>query len=165
MGISDDWGTAATVQSMVFGNRSRESGSGVVFTHSPKLPGDAIRLWGDFTIGNQGEDVVSGLVKTLPISELQREMEGRDIKISLEERFPLVYEKLKSIVLQLIYEEGWNPQEMEFTFQGQEAEDVFILQARDLSLRDRKKIKRFDAAPDRLEKVQLGRESVCPEVP
>jgi pyruvate,orthophosphate dikinase len=156
MGISDDWGTAATVQTMVFGNQSRESGSGVVFTHSPKLPGDAIRLWGDFTIGNQGEDVVSGLVKTLPISELQREMEGRDEKISLEERFPLVYKKLKAIVLQLIYEEGWNPQEMEFAFQGQKAEDVFILQARDLSLRDRKKVKRFDAAPDKLEKIQLG---------
>lgn len=156
MGISDDWGTAATVQTMVFGNQSRESGSGVVFTHSPKLPGDAIRLWGDFTIGNQGEDVVSGLVKTLPISELQREMEGWDVKISLEERFPLVYKKLKAIVLQLIYEGGWNPQEMEFAFQGQKADDVFILQARDLSLRDRKKVKRFDAAPDRLEKIRLG---------
>ncbi len=156
MGISNDWGTAATVQAMVFGNRSRESGSGVVFTHSPKLPGDAIRLWGDFTIGNQGEDVVSGLVKTLPISELQRELEGRDVKISLEERFPLVYEKLKTIVLQLIYEEGWNPQEMEFAFQGPKGEDVFILQARDLSLRDRKKVKRFDAAPEKLEKIRLG---------
>ncbi|MCK5099307.1 MAG: pyruvate, phosphate dikinase, partial [Desulfobacteraceae bacterium] len=73
MGISNDWGTAVTVQSMVFGNMSGESGSGVVFSHSPRLPGDTIRLWGDFTIGNQGEDVVSGLVKTLPISEMQRE--------------------------------------------------------------------------------------------
>ncbi|PIE62259.1 MAG: pyruvate, phosphate dikinase [Desulfobacter postgatei] len=156
MGISNDWGTTATVQSMVFGNLSRESGSGVVFTHSPKLPGDAIRLWGDFTIGNQGEDVVSGLVKTLPISELQREMEGRGVKISLEKRFPLVYEKLKTIVLQLIYEEGWNPQEMEFAFQGPKGEDVFMLQARDLSLRDRKKVKQFDAGQDRLEKTRLG---------
>ena len=156
MGISDDWGTAVTVQAMVFGNRCRESGSGVIFTHSPKLPGDTIRLWGDFTIGNQGEDVVSGLVKTLPISELQRELEGRGVKISLEERFPDVYEKLKTIVQKLIYEGGWNPQEMEFTFQGQASEDVFILQARDLSLRDRKKIKRFDAASDRLEKACLG---------
>ncbi|MCG8564646.1 MAG: pyruvate, phosphate dikinase, partial [Desulfobacterales bacterium] len=84
MGISDDWGTAVTVQTMVFGNRSRQSGSGVVFSHSPKLPGDAIRLWGDFTIGNQGEDVVAGLVKTLPVSEIQRELEERDTPISLE---------------------------------------------------------------------------------
>ncbi|MDD9302244.1 MAG: pyruvate, phosphate dikinase [Desulfobacter sp.] len=156
MGISDDWGTAVTVQSMVFGNRSRESGSGVVFTHSPKLPGDTIRLWGDFTIGNQGEDVVSGLVKTLPISELQREIENRDTKISLEIRFPKIFNQLKSIVQQLIYEGGWNPQEIEFTFEGSEAEDLSILQARDLSLRDTKKIERFEADNDTLESAFLG---------
>lgn len=156
MGISDDWGTAVTVQSMVFGNRSRLSGSGVVFTHSPKLPGDAIRLWGDFTIGNQGEDVVSGLVKTLPISELQREIEKRGTKISLETKFPNIYEQLRKIVQLLIYEGGWNPQEIEFTFEGEEAEDLYILQARDLSLRDRKKIVKFDADDATLEASYLG---------
>ena len=156
IGISDDWGTAVTIQSMKFGNRSRESGSGVVFTHSPKLPGDTIRLWGDFTIGNQGEDVVSGLVKTLPISELQRELEKRDTKISLETRFPRIYEQLRAIVQQLIYEGGWNPQEIEFTFEGPRTEDLFILQARDLSLRDTKKIVRFDADNDTLERIYLG---------
>ncbi|WDP90869.1 MAG: pyruvate, phosphate dikinase [Desulfobacter sp.] len=156
IGISDDWGTAVTVQSMVFGNRSRESGSGVAFTHSPKLPGDAIRLWGDFTIGNQGEDVVSGLVKTLPISEIQRELEKRDTKISLETRFPKIYEQLRAIVRRLIYEGGWNPQEIEFTFEGAEGDDLFILQARDLSLRDTKKIERFDADGHALEKAYLG---------
>ena len=36
MGISDDWGTAVTVQAMVFGNFSRESGAGVFFTHNPR---------------------------------------------------------------------------------------------------------------------------------
>jgi len=156
IGISDDWGTAVTIQSMKFGNRSRESGSGVVFTHSPKLPGDTIRLWGDFTIGNQGEDVVSGLVKTLPISELQRELEKRDTKISLETRFPMIYEQLRTIVQQLIYEGGWNPQEIEFTFEGPKTQDLFILQARDLSLRDTKKIERFDSDHDSLEKAYLG---------
>ena len=156
MGISDDWGTAVTVQAMVYGNRSRESGSGVVFTHSPKLPGDTIRLWGDFTIGNQGEDVVSGLVKTLPISELQREYEKRDTKISLESRFPAVYDRLKSIVQDLIYEGGWNPQEIEFTFEGSEAADLYILQARDLSLRNRKKMVQFDADQSLLDSAYLG---------
>lgn len=156
IGISDDWGTAVTVQAMKFGNRSRESGSGVVFTHSPKLPGDTIRLWGDFTIGNQGEDVVSGLVKTLPISELQREIEKRDTKISLETRFPKIFEQLRTIVQQLIYEGGWNPQEIEFTFEGPDPENLSILQARDLSLRDRKKIIRFDADNDVLEDAYLG---------
>ncbi len=156
IGISDDWGTAVTVQAMKFGNRSRESGSGVVFTHSPKLPGDTIRLWGDFTIGNQGEDVVSGLVKTLPISELQREIEKRDTKISMETRFPKIFEQLRKIVQLLIYEGGWTPQEIEFTFEGPESEDLFILQARDLSLRDRKKIVKFDAARETLKTAYLG---------
>ncbi|MDM8539374.1 PEP/pyruvate-binding domain-containing protein, partial [Desulfobacterales bacterium HSG17] len=124
MEISNDWGTAVTIQSMVFGNLSRKSGSGVVFSHSPKLPGDTIRLWGDFTIGNQGEDVVSGLVKTLPISEGQRELEERDSATSLETSFPNVYAQLKSVVNQLVYDEGWNPQEIEFTFEGEKKRDL-----------------------------------------
>lgn len=66
MGISDDWGTAVTVQAMVFRNLSHEAGSGVIFTHSPRRFGDMIALWGDYTPGNQGEDVVSGLVRTCP---------------------------------------------------------------------------------------------------
>ncbi len=156
MGISDDWGTAVTIQAMVFGNQSRQSGSGVVFSHSPKLPGDAIRLWGDFTICNQGEDVVSGLVKTLPISEIQRELEERDSKISLETKFPEIYEQLLTIVQHLIYEGGWNPQEIEFTFEGPEKKDLFILQARDLSLRNQKKMTGFEADDQQLEAAYLG---------
>ncbi|MCG8568286.1 MAG: PEP-utilizing enzyme, partial [Desulfobacterales bacterium] len=141
---------------MVFGNRSRQSGSGVVFSHSPKLPGDAIRLWGDFTIGNQGEDVVAGLVKTLPVSEIQREVEERDTPISLETAFPEVYAQLRKVVKLLIYKKGWNPQEIEFTFQGPEREDLHILQARDLSLRDRKSVARFDAPDKVLKAAYLG---------
>ncbi|MEX1300160.1 MAG: PEP/pyruvate-binding domain-containing protein [Desulfotignum sp.] len=156
MGISDDWGTAVTVQAMVFGNRSRQSGSGVAFSHSPKLPGDAIRLWGDFTIGNQGEDVVAGLVSTLPISEMQRELERRDTRISLEKAFPDVYEQLKTTVQMLIYKRRWNPQEIEFTFEGPDPEDLYILQARDLSLGDRKKMAVFAADDDRLKAAFLG---------
>ena len=156
MGISDDWGTAVTVQAMVFGNRSRQSGSGVAFSHSPKLPGDAIRLWGDFTIGNQGEDVVAGLVSTLPISEMQRELERRDTRISLEKAFPRVYEQLRGTVQMLIYKRRWNPQEIEFTFEGPEPEDLHILQARDLSLGDRKKLPVFAADDDRLKAAFLG---------
>jgi len=156
MGISEDWGTAVTIQSMVFGNLSRQSGSGVVFSHSPRLPGDTIRLWGDFTIGNQGEDVVSGLVKTLPISEIQRDLEERDSKISLEESFPDIYSHLLKLMHRLIYGEGWNPQEIEFTFEGETKKDLFILQAREMSLRDRKKIIDFDVNPEILDKAYLA---------
>ena len=88
MGISDDWGTAVTVQTMVYGNVSEQSGAGVFFTHNPRWSGDSLRLWGDFTIGNQGEDVVSGLVNTLPISITQQDIEMRETDITLETHFP-----------------------------------------------------------------------------
>ena len=50
----------------------------MVFTHNPRWSEDTLRLWGDFTVTNQGEDVVSGLVKTLPISISQQNIEMRD---------------------------------------------------------------------------------------
>ncbi len=145
MGISNDWGTAVTVQTMVFGNASSsQSGSGVFFTHSPRLPGDTLRLWGDFTVGNQGEDVVSGLVRTLPISEMQREIEQRGSDISLESGFPKLYDNLKAIAYELIYDNKWDPQEMEFTFESPNYKDLFLLQTRDMSVRERSIILSFD---------------------
>ncbi|MCP4106444.1 MAG: pyruvate, phosphate dikinase [Desulfobacteraceae bacterium] len=144
MGISDDWGTAVTVQSMVYGNLSRLSGTGVFFTHNPRWPGDVLRLWGDFTIGNQGEDVVSGLVNTLPISLIQRDIEMRDTEITLETQFPEVYRALKSMASELIYKKGWSPQEMEFTFESPSVNDLYLLQTRDMAIRKRKKVLTFD---------------------
>ena len=144
MGISDDWGTAATVQAMVYGNVSRQSGSGVIFTHNPRWSGDTLRLWGDFTIGNQGEDVVSGLVKTLPISIFQQDREMRDTDITLESHFPEIYKALKEWAGELIYKKGWSPQEMEFTFEGPDRENLFLLQTRDMAMRERKTVPAFD---------------------
>ncbi len=144
IGISDNWGTAVTIQSMVFGNMSSQSGSGVFFTHSPRMPGDTIKLWGDFTIGNQGEDVVSGLVKTLPISEVQKKYEIRDTDTSLETDFSGIYTALKNIATELIYLKRWSPQEIEFTFESPEEKDLYLLQTRDMVIRDRKKTKSFD---------------------
>ncbi len=91
MGISDDWGTAAIVQAMVFGNISEMSGTGVLFTHSPKLSGDSLGLWGDFTVESQGEDVVAGLVTTMPISKIQQDIEQRETDVTLETHFPEIY--------------------------------------------------------------------------
>ncbi len=145
MGISDDWGTAATVQAMVYGNLSRQSGSGVIFTHNPHWPGDSLRLWGDFTIGNQGEDVVSGLVRTLPISIAQQDIEMRDTDTTLESHFPEVYTALKEWAHELINLRGWSPQEMEFTFEGALRKDLFLLQTRDMAMRERKKVLTFDS--------------------
>ncbi|RLB41713.1 MAG: pyruvate, phosphate dikinase [Deltaproteobacteria bacterium] len=144
MGISDDWGTAVTIQAMVFGNYSPESGSGVFFTHNPRWAGDMLILWGDFTVGNQGEDVVSGLVKTLPISVKQAEAENRDPSTSLEVKFPEIYRHLREWAKELIYERRWSPQEMEFTFEGPTAESLYFLQTRDMVMRERKKVYSFD---------------------
>jgi pyruvate,orthophosphate dikinase len=144
MGISDDWGTAVTVQTMVFGNITGLSGSGVIFTQNPRWPGDILKLWGDFTLGNQGEDVVSGLVNTLPISINQQNVEMRATDITLETHFPEIYNALKTYTSDLIYEKGWSPQEIEFTFESPSAKDLYFLQSRDMVIRERKKALAFD---------------------
>ncbi len=155
MGISDDWGTAVTVQSMVFGNFSQESGSGVLFTHSPKFSTDKLRPWGDYTIGNQGEDVVSGLVLTYPLSLFQAEFENRPPDTSLENRFPEIYGALKDIAKFLVYEQQWAPQDIEFTFEGPEKKDLRILQTRDMEMREKKDLPSFESASDMSDK-RLG---------
>jgi pyruvate,orthophosphate dikinase len=144
MGISDDWGTAVTVQEMVYGNISNGSGSGVIFTHNPRWSGDTLKLWGDFTVGNQGEDVVSGLVNTNPISIFQQEIEMRETDVTLETHFPEIYKALKSWAHDLIDNKGWSPQEMEFTFESPEVGDLYMLQTRDMTIRERKKVLTFD---------------------
>jgi pyruvate,orthophosphate dikinase len=144
MGISDDWGTAVTVQAMVYGNISEDSGTGVFFTHNPRWSGESVRLWGDFTLGNQGEDVVSGLVKTLPISIQQQSVEMRNTDVTLESHFSEIYEALKRWAIEMIYTQGWSPQEIEFTFEGPSAEHLYVLQTRDMAIRGRKDVLRFD---------------------
>jgi len=144
MGISNDWGTAVTIQTMVFGNMSEQSGAGGFFTHNPRWSGDSLRLWGDFTIGNQGEDVVSGLVNTLPISISQQDIELRETDITLETHFPKIYAAMKNWAIELIERRGWSPQEMEFTFEGSEKENLYLLQTRDMGIRERKKVMTFD---------------------
>jgi pyruvate,orthophosphate dikinase len=148
MGISDNWGTAVTVQAMIYGNLDTNSGSGVAFTHNPQSTDDRISLWGDFTLGNQGEDVVGGLVRTLPLSEEQRRENGRREETSFESLFPHLYARLNEIVEKLIYEQGWGPQEIEFTIQSDTEEGLFILQSRDMALRTRRSYSVFDPSPE-----------------
>ncbi len=148
MGISNDWGTAVTVQAMVFGNLSRQAGSGVLFTHSPKFSEDLLRPWGDYTIGNQGEDVVSGLVTTYPVSVYQANMENRPEDQALQNRFPQIYQALRDIAKFLIYEKQWSPQDIEFTFQGPHKKDLYILQTRNMEMRERKRYPSFESTSE-----------------
>jgi len=65
--ISDDLGTAVTVQAMVFGNADENSGSGVAFTRNPN---DGARaLYGEYLIGRQGEDLVAGTHTPIDLSD------------------------------------------------------------------------------------------------
>ncbi|MBW2641966.1 MAG: pyruvate, phosphate dikinase [Deltaproteobacteria bacterium] len=155
MGISNDWGTAATIQGMVYGNISRQSGAGIIFTHNPRWSEDSLRLWGDFTIGNQGEDVASGLVNTLPISIIQQDIEMKETDITLETHFPEIYNALKGWANELIHIKGWSPQEMEFTFESSSAKNLYLLQCRDMAIRERKKVSTFDLG-DRTENKLVG---------
>jgi len=68
--IPDSIGTAANVQSMVFGNMGETSGTGVGFTRNPST-GEKI-FYGEFLLNAQGEDVVAGIRTPLPIAELGR---------------------------------------------------------------------------------------------
>jgi pyruvate, orthophosphate dikinase len=67
-GIPSDWGTAVTVQAMVFGNMGEDSGTGVAFTRNPATGENA--FYGEFLVNAQGEDVVAGIRTPQPIAEL-----------------------------------------------------------------------------------------------
>jgi pyruvate,orthophosphate dikinase len=133
IGIAEQWGTAVVVQRMVFGNLSRASGSGVTFTHNPLEPySRQVRLFGDFAVRCQGEDLVGGLVFPLPVSEAQRRGSPRyrGSEHSLERDFPEIYAELLSVARDLVSEREYDPQELEFTFESPAAEDLYVLQKR-----------------------------------
>ena len=70
--IPGDWGTAVNVQSMVFGNMGDDSGTGVAFTRDPSTGEN--KLYGEYLINAQGEDVVAGIRTPQPISTLENAM-------------------------------------------------------------------------------------------
>ena len=131
VGIAEAWRSAVIVQTMVYGNLHRRSGTGVLLTKHPQRRSDSFELFGDFVIQGQGDDVVSGLVDTFPISQRQRAEEPTDAGGSLEHDFPEIYDTLDRLGRSLVEEHGWAHQEIEFTFEGDRPEDLFILQARE----------------------------------
>jgi len=89
-GIRHDLGTAVNVQTMVFGNMGDDSGTGVAFTRNPAT-GER-KLFGDFLMNAQGEDVVAGIRTPEPIAMLEREnptvyRQFADISESLEKHY------------------------------------------------------------------------------
>jgi pyruvate, orthophosphate dikinase len=85
-GIPAEWGTAVTVQAMVFGNMGEDSGTGVAFTRNPASGAD--EFYGEFLVNAQGEDVVAGIRTPQKIGELEacfpaiaRQLEGAREKL------------------------------------------------------------------------------------
>ncbi|MCB2207723.1 MAG: hypothetical protein KQH67_05455 [Bacteroidetes bacterium] len=131
--IADEWGTAVIVQRMVFGNIQRNSGTGVVFTQNPKKKKHGVNLYGDFTLQSQGEDIVAGLVKPLPVSNSQRS-NNNEKERTLQDILPQIYQRIYQMSTELIEEYGYSPQEIEFTFESENPDDLYILQTRDLDM-------------------------------
>ncbi len=157
MDVSDSWGTAVIVQAMVFGNRSKNAGSGVVFTAHPYRKVQRVALWGDYAYGDQGEDIVSGLVTSCAISVEQAELDGRSVDETLEKMFPAIYRALLEVSRELVYDKRWNPQEIEFTFEGPEPEDLYLLQTRDMiTIKKKEHLNVFVKSPE-IEAAHLGK--------
>ena len=109
--IPSSWGTAVNVQEMVYGNSGNTSGTGVAFTRNPAT-GEK-KLFGEYLINAQGEDVVAGIRTPSEIDTLKSEM-------------PEVYEEFARIAQRL--EDHYNDmQDMEFTIENGK---LFILQTR-----------------------------------
>jgi len=121
--IPEKWGTAVTVQAMVFGNRGETSATGVAFTRDPAT-GERL-LYGEFLINAQGEDVVAGIRTPQPISKVVRERQSGK-RPSMEEAMPETFAELRAICAKL--ETHYRDmQDLEFTVQEGK---LFMLQTR-----------------------------------
>jgi len=109
--IPSDWGTAVNVQAMVFGNMGNDCGTGVAFTRNPST-GEK-KLYGEFLMNAQGEDVVAGIRTPQPLDELKGTMP------QIHEEFSNIADKLENHYRDM--------QDMEFTI---EKGKLFMLQTR-----------------------------------
>lgn len=109
--ISDEWGTAVTIQSMVFGNLNDKSATGVVFTRNPST--GANEVYGEYLVNAQGEDVVAGIRTPHHIADMKAEL-------------PRSYAALEKVLSKL--ERHFNEvQDVEFTIEN---DRLFVLQTR-----------------------------------
>ncbi len=109
--IPDDLGTAVNIQSMVFGNMGDTCGTGVAFTRNPST-GEK-KLFGEFLLNAQGEDVVAGIRTPEEIG-------------SLKDKMPKVYDQFVNVTL-LLEKHYRDMQDIEFTIEN---EKLYMLQTR-----------------------------------
>ena len=109
--IPYEWGTAVNVQSMVFGNMGDTSGTGVAFSRNPATGEN--KLYGEYLMNAQGEDVVAGIRTPMPIAELEKQN-------------PEVYKQFATIAKKL-EKHNKDMQDMEFTIENGK---LYMLQTR-----------------------------------
>ncbi|GAB5373620.1 MAG: pyruvate, phosphate dikinase [Acuticoccus sp.] len=121
--IPERWGTAVTVQAMVFGNMGETSATGVAFTRNPSTGDNA--LYGEFLINAQGEDVVAGIRTPQDITEAARIAAGSE-KLSMEKAMPEAFAEFVAVCnrLEAHYRDV---QDLEFTI---ERGKLWMLQTR-----------------------------------
>ncbi len=121
--IPESWGTAVTVQSMVFGNMGDDCATGVAFTRDPS--NGAKKFFGEFLVNAQGEDVVAGIRTPQPINTASRHESAEKLP-TLEEVMPKAYGQLVK-VYQKLEKHYRDMQDIEFTI---ERNKLFMLQTR-----------------------------------
>ena len=121
--IPDLWGTAVTVQSMVFGNMGGDCATGVAFTRNPST--GAREVFGEYLINAQGEDVVAGIRTPLPLTRAGRDPGGGGQR-SMEETMPEAFAELSG-VFEALERHYRDMQDIEFTVQQNR---LYMLQTR-----------------------------------
>jgi pyruvate,orthophosphate dikinase len=122
-GIPDDWGTAVTVQAMVFGNMGHDCATGVAFTRNPSTGENA--FYGEYLVNAQGEDVVAGIRTPQSITMAGKRATGSRLP-AMEEVMPKVFKQLLQYrkTLEKHYRDV---QDLEFTVENGK---LFMLQTR-----------------------------------
>jgi len=110
-GLPHDWGTGVNVQTVVFGNMGSDSGTGVAFTRDPATGEN--KLYGEYLLNAQGEDVVAGIRTPHPIADMAKDL-------------PEIYRQFQEIA-SLLERHYRDVQDMEFTV---ERGKLWMLQTR-----------------------------------
>ncbi len=121
--IPSQWGTAVSVQAMVFGNMGQTSATGVAFTRDPSTGEN--KYYGEFLINAQGEDVVAGIRTPQTLTKMAREEMGES-NPSMEEALPDVF-KLLAGTFEKLETHYRDMQDIEFTV---EQGNLWLLQTR-----------------------------------
>lgn len=121
--IPDEWGTAVTVQTMVFGNMGKTSATGVAFSRNPGNGEN--QFYGEYLVDAQGEDVVAGIRTPGPINDYSKNEQSKHLP-ALSKIMPGIYKEL-DIIRKRLEDHYRDMQDIEFTIENGK---LYMLQCR-----------------------------------